>query len=531
MKIAVYGICLNEAPFVARFAASAAAADLIQVADTGSTDGSVAAFEAAGVAVTAIRVRPWRFDDARNAALALLPDDIDICVSLDLDTVLLDGWREALEAAWAPGTNLAYYNHILGRRPNGDPIQFVDNRGHARHGVRWKSPCHEYLVFDRTEERSVGVGGALMEQFPDKRKSRGQYLPLLKLAVEEAPNDARAAHVLARELRNHGRHGEAIVKFERYLRLVASTPEERSMSMRLLAMSHLSLGDHQAALTWFRRAAEDQPQLQGAWIDLACALYQQKDWRGCLDACVKAMETPLVVSEYGAYSDSGAMPEDMASVCAFRLGRQQEAVAFARRGAAEGQSSGDGVGPGPGFASQTVIDVPDGVEWVYSVPGRSRPPHEGQAHVKPPRSMYPGLRHDGGRPGLHFTRVGGHCKSPGGALGRRALRQAAFRSGHGRTARRGGLAWPAVRQLHLRPDRRDDQLPVPARISEFGLERPVAGRIEPERVGLLGRGHRCPAGFDQPDVRADRQHVQHPHVQHLIRPGTLTPREIRTPGG
>jgi tetratricopeptide (TPR) repeat protein len=334
MKIAVYAICLNEAPFVARFAASAAAADLIQVADTGSTDGSLAAFEAAGVSVSAIRVHPWRFDDARNAALALLPGDVDICVSLDLDTVLLDGWREALEAAWAPGTNLAYYNHILGRRPNADPIQFVDNRIHARHGVRWKSPCHEYLVFDRTEERSVGVGGALMEQFADKRKSRGQYLPLVRLAVEEAPDDARAAHVHARELRKHGRYDEAVAEFERYLRLRPSGAEELSLSMRLLAMCHLSLGDQQAALAWFRRAAEDQPRLQGAWIDLACALYQQQDWSGCLDACVRAMETPLVVSEYGAYSDSGAMPEDMASVCAFRLGRRREAVAFARRAAA-----------------------------------------------------------------------------------------------------------------------------------------------------------------------------------------------------
>lgn len=331
MKIAVYAICLNEAPLVDRFAASAAAADLIVVADTGSTDGSIAALEAAGVAVTAIRVAPWRFDDARNAALALLPDDIDICVSLDLDTVLQGGWREALEAAWTPGTNLAYYNHILGRRPNGDPIQFVDNRVHARHGLRWKSPCHEYLVFDRTEERSVGVGGVLMEQFQDRGKSRAQYLPLVKLAVEEDPHSARAAHVYARELRTHGLYAEAVVAFERYLRLEPSSPEELNISMRLLAMCHLSLGDPRTALAWFERAAEEQPQLQGAWIDFACALYQQQDWRRCLDACLKAMETPLVVSEYGAYSDSGAMPEDMASVCAFRLGRLHDAVAYARR--------------------------------------------------------------------------------------------------------------------------------------------------------------------------------------------------------
>ena len=38
LKIAVYAICHNEAEFVYRFMNSAKGADLIQIADTGSTD-------------------------------------------------------------------------------------------------------------------------------------------------------------------------------------------------------------------------------------------------------------------------------------------------------------------------------------------------------------------------------------------------------------------------------------------------------------------------------------------------------------
>jgi len=37
-------------------------------------------------------VHPWRFDVARNAALALVPDNV--CISPDLDDVLPEGWRE-----------------------------------------------------------------------------------------------------------------------------------------------------------------------------------------------------------------------------------------------------------------------------------------------------------------------------------------------------------------------------------------------------------------------------------------------------
>ena len=81
MKVCVYAIALNEAHFAARLAASCREADMVLVADTGSTDDTVAALRAEGVVVESISVKPWRFDDARNAALALIPDDIDVCIS------------------------------------------------------------------------------------------------------------------------------------------------------------------------------------------------------------------------------------------------------------------------------------------------------------------------------------------------------------------------------------------------------------------------------------------------------------------
>ena len=74
--------------------------------------------------------------------------------------------------------------------------------------------------------------------------------------------------------------------------------------------------------------------MRGAWIDLACALYQAQDWSGCLEACVAAMGLPDTDTEYGAQSDSAALPEDMASVSAWRLGRRAEAIAHGRRAVA-----------------------------------------------------------------------------------------------------------------------------------------------------------------------------------------------------
>ena len=91
MKIAVYAISKNEEQFVKRFCDSAKDADLIIIGDTGSTDNTVALAKECGAVVPRIYITPWRFDKAREAVLALIPPDIDICISLDLDEVLEDG--------------------------------------------------------------------------------------------------------------------------------------------------------------------------------------------------------------------------------------------------------------------------------------------------------------------------------------------------------------------------------------------------------------------------------------------------------
>ena len=81
MKIAIYAISKNEEQFVKRFCDSAKEADLVLIADTGSTDNTVQIAKECGATVYEICITPWRFDKARDAALALLPKDIDICRS------------------------------------------------------------------------------------------------------------------------------------------------------------------------------------------------------------------------------------------------------------------------------------------------------------------------------------------------------------------------------------------------------------------------------------------------------------------
>jgi glycosyltransferase involved in cell wall biosynthesis len=99
VRVAVYTIALNEAAHAERWAESAVDADYRIVADTGSTDDTVELLTSAGVMVHRIAVRPWRFDVARNTAMALIPFDVDVCCTMDMDRFLEPGWRPRLEAA------------------------------------------------------------------------------------------------------------------------------------------------------------------------------------------------------------------------------------------------------------------------------------------------------------------------------------------------------------------------------------------------------------------------------------------------
>jgi len=114
MKIAVYAISKNEEQFVQRFCDSAKDADLILIADTGSTDDTVKLALECGAKVHDICISPWRFDKARDAALAMIPRDFDVCISLDLDEILEDGWREEIERVWTAETTRLRYKFDCG---------------------------------------------------------------------------------------------------------------------------------------------------------------------------------------------------------------------------------------------------------------------------------------------------------------------------------------------------------------------------------------------------------------------------------
>ena len=195
MKIAVYTIALNEESNVQQWYDSAKDADYLLIADTGSTDKTVRAAKKLGINVIKISIKPWRFDDARNAALASLPDDIDMCISLDMDEVLAPGWREALEKIDEDTTQVSYKYTWSWRDPTSrtqPQTVYITNKVHARHGYRWKYLVHEVPVPDRNESHKLQLAeGFEIHHYSDIDRPSQRYNEMICQTLEENKDDKR----------------------------------------------------------------------------------------------------------------------------------------------------------------------------------------------------------------------------------------------------------------------------------------------------------------------------------------------------
>jgi glycosyltransferase involved in cell wall biosynthesis len=270
MRTIVSTIAKNEEKFVERWTKAAIDADLLVITDTGSTDETVTLARDCGVSVHEAIVRPWRFDQARNVGLALLPDwDDAFVITVDMDEVLTEGWRDKLQDAvdGFPHVKRFKYHYTWSWVEEGivPDIKFDGNRCHARAGYRWVGPVHEVVTWaGEGEEGDVIHAGFGIEHYADHEKSRSSYLPLLQLAVQEEPRNPRQAFYLGREFYFAGRWNEGRDELMRFLKMPeANWGPERAAAWRLIAKM-----DHHPE-RWLLKAIAEDPGRRETWVDLA----------------------------------------------------------------------------------------------------------------------------------------------------------------------------------------------------------------------------------------------------------------------
>lgn len=335
LKIAVYAISKNEEKFVDRWVDSMQEADEIYVADTGSDDNTVEKLKNRGVIVNSISLDVWRFDDARNMSLDFVNKDVDVCVCTDLDEVFDKGWRDEIEKSWKKGiTTRMRYKYIWSFNDDGTPkTTFWIEKIHSRFGFRWIHPVHEVLeYFGNAPDVYSDNFNILLKHYPDTKKSRGQYLPLLELSVKESPDDDRNVHYLGREYMYYQRWDDCIKTLKHHLDMPsAKWADERCASMRYISRSYYNKGDYSKASDWLYRAISQASYLREPYVEMAHLAYSQGDY---LKAYFMVEQALKITSHAMTYINEGYCWDytlyDLGAISAYNIGLLDRALELAK---------------------------------------------------------------------------------------------------------------------------------------------------------------------------------------------------------
>lgn len=320
MKIAIYTIAKNEEHNVDKWAASNQEADYRLVCDTGSTDSTVEKLETNNVKVVKISVDPWRFDLARNTALNLLPDDIDVCIWQDLDEELLSGWRSEIEKNYDP--NVTTYHHRY--RHNNGSWQW-HSKIHKRHHCRWQGAVHETISWSITE-KELWLHEFYLDEHQDESKDRTGYGKLLVKKIQEGDTNWRTLYFLANELQSADFPTAIEYKIKSFQQVSNNDLMVKSFVARNIAREYFSINDVKNAERWFKLAVDCANERESLFC-FAEFLYQQNRWDECYIVAKKCLS--VTEKRNGFTYDAtawGFAIYDIAAIAAFNLKLYEQAV-------------------------------------------------------------------------------------------------------------------------------------------------------------------------------------------------------------
>ena len=297
--ISVYTIAKNEEQIVKRWYDCFQEADEVVVLVNNSTDNTAKALRALGARVTVKKYKKFRFDKARNDAMALCSPKADLLLAVDMDDMVEKGWRKKLENAWELGLRsgrgpncLLYTYSVIWGVGKTNKQSFLRHSIHTQEGWFWKGRVHEYLEND-TRKAFVYYPKFEIESHPVKQE-HSAYLGLLEEDASEKDCEARTIHLLGREYMLRGRVDDAISMLKRFLNHVGATwRSERAATMKYLSACYAQKGDEVSRELWLWKAMEEDPNDKDAPFDLGMLLVKKKDYK----QAIRILQRCLAITE------------------------------------------------------------------------------------------------------------------------------------------------------------------------------------------------------------------------------------------
>lgn len=335
-KICVYAICKNESKYIEQWLDNMSEADYIVVLDTGSTDDTVKKLKA-DPRVTRVEkkiIKPWRFDVARNESMKLVPDDANILVCTDFDELFVPGWAQPIRDNWVDGKcNRMYYTYAWSHNDVGEPTDiFKYDKIHTRE-YHWKFPVHEVLWPDEgVTPIFYDLGESVyLHHYQDKSKQRGSYFDLLKLAVEENPNDSHEQMLFAREYLLNNKIEDALREYLKVLKMPdVDVPEKRFVLLESLGRCgdcYRALGNYDEAIWYYQEWIKEDYTYREPYLGLA-EVYNNMKMYTLAEAMVEtALKYGTRKHTWVEQADSWvSQPQDCLAVALYNLGDIDKAI-------------------------------------------------------------------------------------------------------------------------------------------------------------------------------------------------------------
>lgn len=197
MKTAAYTICFNEIKRVDRWIEYTKNFNYRVVLDTGSTDGTYEVLKKVpGIILHQQRIEPFKFHEHRNLNLSMIPQDVDWCLSPDIDEWFSINVLDEMEKTIKENPNVT---NIATTRLDiysekvfvGPPYEIPTNKIHRRHMYEWRAPIYEHLWYIGSDkEVEIYNDKIFLVHDQDTSKPRSKtYAKMLQERYVEDPTD------------------------------------------------------------------------------------------------------------------------------------------------------------------------------------------------------------------------------------------------------------------------------------------------------------------------------------------------------
>lgn len=197
MKTAAYTICKNEIKKLEQWIYYTKDFDYRVVLDTGSIDGTYEELQKVpNIILEQKTFSPFRFDEHRIYNLSMIPEDVDWCLSPDMDEYFSINVLEEMEKTISQNPNvtniacdrLDIYSKVVRVGP---PKLLSTNKIHKRSDYTWYGRVYEHLRYNGTEQEiEIYNEDIYLIHDQDITKPRNTLYPeLMKAQYEESPDD------------------------------------------------------------------------------------------------------------------------------------------------------------------------------------------------------------------------------------------------------------------------------------------------------------------------------------------------------